>query len=225
MFAGRIVERVFIFLAIIVFAGGLFLYLNRDQPRENRAMTAEPKPLSDNSELATLGGGCFWCLEAVYEEVQGVERVESGYMGGPVKNPTYRQVCNGDTGHAEVVQIAFDPKVISYKEILQIFFVIHDPTTLNRQGADHGTQYRSAIFYHSPEQKETAEKLIAEFTAEKVFGQPIVTQMAPLDTFYRAEDYHQGYFRANPTKPYCRAVVAPKVAKLRKQFLSKLKTP
>ena len=188
-------------------------------------MTTPAKPLPADCEVATLGGGCFWCLEAVFEQVKGVERVESGYTGGALKDPTYRQICNGDTGHAEVVQVAFDPKIISYREILQIFFVIHDPTTLNRQGADIGTQYRSAIYYQLPQQKETAEKLIAEFSAEKVFPRPIVTELAPLDIFYRAEDYHQGYFRANPSQPYCQAVVAPKVAKLRKQFLSKLKTP
>lgn len=225
MLTGLTFQRIFLGLAIGAFAGAAFFFFNRDAQKENRVMTTPAKPLSADSELASLAGGCFWCLEAVYEQVKGVERVESGYMGGSVKDPTYRQVCNGDTGHAEVVQVAFDPKVISYREILQIFFVIHDPTTLNRQGADHGTQYRSAIYYHSPQQKETAEKLIAEFTAEKVFPRPIVTEVTALDTFYRAEDYHQGYFRANPSQPYCQAVVAPKVAKLRKQFLSKLKTP
>jgi peptide-methionine (S)-S-oxide reductase len=175
------------------------------------------------SELATLAGGCFWCLEAVFEQVVGVEKVVSGYAGGESANPTYRQVCNGNTGHAEVVQVTFDPRVVSYREILQIYFAIHDPTTLNRQGADAGTQYRSAIFYHSPEQKQIAEALIAELTAEDLFGRPIVTQIAPLETFWPAEDYHQGYFRANPSQPYCQAVVAPKVAKFRKHFLSKLK--
>jgi peptide-methionine (S)-S-oxide reductase len=175
------------------------------------------------SELATLAGGCFWCLEAVFEQVVGVEKVVSGYAGGESANPTYRQVCNGNTGHAEVVQVTFDPRVVSYREILQIYFAIHDPTTLNRQGADAGTQYRSAILYHSPEQKQIAEALIAELTAEDLFGRPIVTQIAPLETFWPAEDYHQGYFRANPSQPYCQAVVAPKVAKFRKHFLSKLK--
>ena len=188
-------------------------------------MTTQPKTLSADCEFATLGGGCFWCLEAAFELVQGVERVESGYMGGSVKNPSYEEVCTGRTNHAEVVQVAFDPQVISYREILQIFFVLHDPTTLNRQGHDAGTQYRSAIFYHSPPQKEMAEKLIAEFNAEKIWDQPIVTEVKTLETFYRAEDKHQGYYRANPTNRYCQAVVAPKVAKLRKHFLSKLKTP
>ena len=216
-------QRQILFLAIFVIAGAFFVYLFRDRPSESQAMTTQPKTVSENCEIATLGGGCFWCLEAAFEQVQGVERVESGYMGGAIKDPSYRQVCSGTTGHAEVVQVAFDPKVISYRDILQIFFVIHDPTTLNRQGADVGTQYRSAIFYHSPEQKQTAEKLIAEFSAEKIWDRPIVTQIVPLDTFYIAEDYHQGYFQANPTQPYCQAVVAPKVAKLRKTFLSKLK--
>jgi peptide-methionine (S)-S-oxide reductase len=225
MLTGLNLERVFLGLAILAFAAAAFFFFKPDGQKENRVMTDPAKPLSTDSELATLGGGCFWCLEAVYEQVKGVERVESGYTGGPVKDPTYRQVCNGDTGHAEVVQVAFDPKVISYREILQIFFVIHDPTTLNRQGADIGTQYRSAIYFHSPQQKETAEKLIAEFTAEKVFPRPIVTEVTPLETFYRAEEYHQGYYRNNPNAGYCQAVVAPKVSKLRKQFLSKLKTP
>ena len=211
-----------VFLAILI-AGGAYFHFFRH--REETPMTLQPKALSADCEFATLGGGCFWCLEAVFVEVQGVERVESGYMGGKVKNPSYRQVCEGTTDHAEVVQIAFDPKVITYRELLQIFFVIHDPTTLNRQGADAGTQYRSAIFYHSPQQKEAAQTLIKEFDAEKIFDRPIVTQVVAADTFYRAEDYHQGYFAANPNQPYCRGVVAPKVAKLRKHFLSKLKTP
>lgn len=188
-------------------------------------MTAQSKPLPADCEFATLGGGCFWCLEATFELVRGVERVESGYTGGLVDNPTYRQVCEGTTGHAEVVQVAYDPKVISYKDLLEIFFAMHDPTTLNRQGNDVGTQYRSAIFYHSAEQKETAERLIAELDEEKIWPRPIVTQIVPLGTFFRAEDYHQGYFRANPRQPYCQAIVAPKVAKLRKHFESKLRAP
>jgi peptide-methionine (S)-S-oxide reductase len=178
---------------------------------------------STTHSLATLAGGCFWCLEAVFEQLQGVNRVESGYTGGSVKNPSYRQVCDGTTGHAEVVQVTFDNKVISYREILEIFFAMHDPTTLNRQGADAGTQYRSAIYYHSPEQQETAGALIAELNAARIWDRPIVTEVTPLDIFYRAEDYHQGYFRANPEQGYCQAVVAPKVVKLRKQFLAKLK--
>ncbi len=175
------------------------------------------------TEIATLGGGCFWCLEAVFENVRGVQKVESGYTGGQTLNPTYRQVCGGDTGHAEVVQVTFDPGVITYREILEIFFAIHDPTTLNRQGADAGTQYRSAIFHHSPEQKQIAEQVIQELTAADVWGRPIVTEVTPLSEYYPAEGYHQGYFRSNPGQPYCQAVVAPKVAKLRKQFASKLR--
>lgn len=175
-----------------------------------------------STELATLAGGCFWCLEAVYKELRGVSRVVSGYAGGHVESPTYREVCDGTTGHAEVVQITFDPSVASYKELLEVFFTIHDPTTLNRQGADVGTQYRSAVFYHTPEQRETAEQVIAEMTAERVWDSPIVTEVTPLDKFYPAEDYHQDYFEKNPTQPYCRAVVAPKVSKFRKLFLDRL---
>jgi peptide-methionine (S)-S-oxide reductase len=176
-----------------------------------------------SAELATLGGGCFWCLEAVYKELRGVERVVSGYAGGRVENPTYRQVCEGTTGHAEVVQITFDPSEVSYLELLEVFFTIHDPTTLNRQGGDVGTQYRSAIFYHTPAQRETAEQAIAAFNAAQVWDAPIVTEVVPLETFYPAEDYHQDYFENNPSQPYCRAVVAPKVSKFRKHFLERLK--
>ena len=174
-------------------------------------------------ELATLGGGCFWCLEAVYKELRGVEGVVSGYAGGWVENPTYRQVCDGTTGHAEVVQITFDPSAVSYLELLEVFFTIHDPTTLNRQGGDVGTQYRSAVFYHTPAQRETAEQAVAAFTAARVWDAPIVTEVVPLETFYPAEDYHQDYFENNASQPYCRAVVAPKVSKFRKQFLERLK--
>ena len=174
-------------------------------------------------ELATLAGGCFWCLEAVYKEMRGVERVVSGYAGGHVERPTYREVCEGTTGHAEVVQITFDPSAVSYRELLEVFFTIHDPTTLNRQGADVGTQYRSAVFYHSPEQRETAEQVIAEMDGAHIWDSPIVTEVSPLDRFYPAEDYHQDYFEKNPSQPYCRAVVAPKVSKFRKLFLDRLK--
>jgi peptide-methionine (S)-S-oxide reductase len=174
-------------------------------------------------EVATLGGGCFWCLEAVYEQLRGVQKIESGYAGGTAPNPTYRQVCNGTTGHAEVVQVTFDPAIISYGEILEIFFAMHDPTTRNRQGADVGTQYRSVIFYHTPEQKQAAEALIAELNAADHWGAPIVTEVVPFREFYKAEDYHQGYFRNNPAQGYCQAVVAPKVAKLRQKFASWLK--
>jgi len=176
-----------------------------------------------SGEQATLGGGCFWCLEAVYKELRGVERVASGYAGGHVPDPGYAQVCEGTTGHAEVVQITFDPEAVSYRELLEVFFTIHDPTTLNRQGADVGTQYRSAVFYHSPEQRETAEQVVAEMTAQGVWDAPIVTEVVPLEIFYPAEDYHQDYFERNPFQPYCRAVVAPKVSKFRKHFLERLK--
>jgi len=186
-------------------------------------MTTETPSSSGAREVATLGGGCFWCLEAVFEHLRGVERVVSGYCGGSVAHPTYRQVCGGDTGHAEVVQVTFDPATVSYREVLEVFFAIHDPTTLNRQGADVGTQYRSAIFYHSPQQKQVAEGLIAELNAAKIWDRPIVTEVVPFQTFWPAEDYHQGYFRDNPGQPYCQAVVAPKVAKFRKQFLAKLR--
>lgn len=175
-----------------------------------------------SEELATLAGGCFWCLEAVYKELRGVRGVVSGYAGGHVESPTYREVCEGTTGHAEVVQIIFDSSAVSYKELLEVFFTIHDPTTLNRQGGDVGTQYRSAVFYHSPEQRETAEQVIAEMSAARVWDSPIVTEVAPLEKFYPAEDYHQNYFEKNPTQPYCRAVVAPKVSKFRKLFLDRL---
>ncbi len=179
--------------------------------------------MSTHREVATLGGGCFWCLEAVFDELQGVQSVESGYAGGHVPDPSYKQVCTGRTGHAEVVQVTFDPQVISYHDILNVFFAIHDPTTLNRQGADVGTQYRSAIFTHSDEQKATAEQVIQDLTARHLWDDPIVTEVTPIDTFYIAEDYHQEYFANNPFQPYCRAVVAPKVAKFRKQFLDRLK--
>jgi peptide-methionine (S)-S-oxide reductase len=173
------------------------------------------------SETAILGGGCFWCLEAVYLEARGVTRVESGYMGGPAANPTYEQVCAGTTGHAEVVRLEFDPNVISYRDILEIFFTIHDPTTLNRQGNDVGTQYRSVIFFTSPEQEATARKVMGEMAA--VWDAPIVTQILPLDTWYKAEDYHQNYFAQHPLQGYCAFVVAPKVAKFRKTFTDRLK--
>ncbi len=172
--------------------------------------------------MATLGGGCFWCLEAVYDELRGVEQVVSGYAGGAVANPSYQQVCAGTTGHAEVVQIAFDPQVISFKELLEVFFTIHDPTTPNRQGHDVGTQYRSIILYHSPEQRAIAEQTIEQLGAARVWDAPIVTEIRPYTEFYPAEEYHQEYFRRNPQQPYCQVVVAPKVAKARKQFLEKL---
>lgn len=176
-----------------------------------------------NLETATLAAGCFWCVEAVFDDLKGVEDVVSGYSGGHTDNPTYREVCDGNTGHAEVIQVKFDPEEISFKEILQIFFSVHDPTTLNRQGHDIGTQYRSAIFYHSDEQKRVAEETIAEVNAEGIWDAPIVTEVTPFDKLYVAEDYHQEYFANNPNVPYCAAVVAPKVAKFRQKFVSRLK--
>ena len=179
---------------------------------------------AETREVATLGGGCFWCLEAVFENVRGVEKVQSGYSGGRLANPSYEQVCSGRTGHAEVAQITFNPREISFSEILDIFFATHDPTTLNRQGADVGTQYRSVIFHHTAAQKEAAEKKIAELNAAQIWDAPIVTEVAPLQAFYGAEDYHQKYFQDHPAQPYCQAVIAPKVAKFRKQFAGRLKT-
>lgn len=178
-----------------------------------------------NKEIATLAGGCFWCLEAVYLQLKGIEKVVSGYAGGKVANPTYNQVCGGRTGHAEVVQITFDPQIVSFEDLLKVFFTIHDPTTLNRQGYDVGTQYRSAIFYHNPAQKAAAEKVIAELNQAQLWDAPIVTEVSPLDIFYPAEDYHQRYFENNPNQPYCRAVVAPKVSKARKYYFNLLKDP
>ena len=178
---------------------------------------------NSHTETATLGGGCFWCLEAVYEELRGVESVVSGYSGGHVPNPTYRQVCSETTGHAEVVQVTFDPEVVTFREILEVFFTIHDPTTLNRQGADVGESYRSAIFYHDEEQKRVAEGVISNLESEGVWSNPIVTEVTPFSEFYVAEDYHQEYYRNNGYQPYCQVVIAPKVARFRKQHLERLK--
>ncbi|GAB4487825.1 MAG: peptide-methionine (S)-S-oxide reductase MsrA [Anaerolineales bacterium] len=176
-----------------------------------------------STQTAILAGGCFWCLEAVFDDLKGVESVESGYSGGHVPNPTYKQVCSDTTGHAEVVRVTFDPTIITYRDLLRVFFAIHDPTTLNRQGNDIGTSYRSAIFYLDEEQKRTAEEVIRELTDAKLWPNPIVTEVTKFDAFYMAEDYHQEYFANNPFQPYCMAVVAPKVAKFRKQFVERLK--
>jgi peptide-methionine (S)-S-oxide reductase len=176
-------------------------------------------------ETATLGGGCFWCLEAVFERLEGVEKVVSGYTGGRVPDPSYELVCSGLTGHAEVVQITFDPSVLPYRELLEIFFAFHDPTTLNRQGNDVGTQYRSAIYYHSPEQERTARAVIEQLQRDGTWDDAIVTEVTPLDRFYPAEEYHQQYFQRNPTRMYCQAVVAPKVAKLRREYAARLRPP
>lgn len=185
-----------------------------------------PSTMTAKREVATLGGGCFWCLEAVYEQLDGVAKVVSGYAGGHVQTPTYEQVCDGTTGHAEVVQVTFDPGVTSYREILEVFFTIHDPTTLNRQGNDVGEQYRSAVFWHSDEQRRVAESLIEELEKEDIYeGRMIVTEVVPAQTFYPAEEHHQGYYRRNPTQGYCRAVVAPKLQKFRQKWAKKLRAP
>ena len=176
-------------------------------------------------KVATLAGGCFWCIEAAFNIIKGVEKVEPGYTGGSVPKPTYQQVSTGTTGHAEAAQITFDPNIISYREILKIFFASHDPTTLNRQGPDVGTQYRSAIFYHDEEQKATAEEVIAKLEKEGIWDAPIVTQIEPLKVFYKAETYHKDYYKKHPSQPYCQQVIAPKIAKLQHQFLDKLKVP
>jgi peptide-methionine (S)-S-oxide reductase len=179
--------------------------------------------MNNRLQTATLAGGCFWCLEAVFDELKGVESVESGYSGGSMDQPTYRAVCSGKTGHAEVVQVRFDPAVLAYRDLLSVFFAIHDPTTLNRQGADVGTQYRSAIFYHDDDQRQVAQQLIGELNQQHIWDQPIVTEVVKFDKFYVAEDYHQEYFARNPLQPYCMAVVAPKVSKFRKHYIDKLK--
>jgi len=179
--------------------------------------------MHNKREVATLAGGCFWCLEAVFNQLKGVEQVVPGYSGGKITDPTYEQVCTGNTGHAESVQITFDPKVISYRELLDVFFSIHDPTTLNRQGADVGTQYRSAIFYHSEEQRAIAEQVMKELEAAKVWNAPIVTEITQFQSFYPAEDYHLDYYHRNRQQPYCQVVIAPKVSKLRQRYADKLK--
>ncbi|HEY7686846.1 MAG TPA: peptide-methionine (S)-S-oxide reductase MsrA [Gemmatimonadales bacterium] len=178
---------------------------------------------TNQTELATLGGGCFWCLEAVFQDLKGVERVVSGYAGGTSPNPSYEEVCTGRTGHAEVVQVTFDPAALTYRDLLQVFFTIHDPTTLNRQGADTGTQYRSVVFVHGAEQEAVAREVIADLGQSGVWDSPIVTEVTPLTAFYPAEGYHQEFFRRNPGQSYCRLVVAPKVAKFRKEHLARLK--
>ncbi|MDF1501023.1 MAG: peptide-methionine (S)-S-oxide reductase MsrA [Anaerolineales bacterium] len=179
---------------------------------------------SENVEKATLGGGCFWCLEPVYNDLIGVEQVEVGYAGGDIPDPTYRAVCSGTTGHAEVAQITFDPQEISFRELLEVFFSIHDPTTLNRQGADVGTQYRSVIFYHDDQQRQIAQEAIDSIDAESIWGRQIVTELSPLDAYYPAEDYHQGYYQNNPGQPYCQMVIRPKIEKFEKTFKGKRKS-
>ncbi|MDD4107718.1 MAG: peptide-methionine (S)-S-oxide reductase MsrA [Prolixibacteraceae bacterium] len=178
----------------------------------------------NNLQKATLGGGCFWCTEAVFKELKGVVEVQTGYSGGHVKNPSYKEVCTGNTGHAEVVQITFDNTVINFSEILEVHFMTHDPTTLNRQGADIGTQYRSAVFYHSEEQKQTATEIIEKLNREKIYDDPAVTEVTPFEVFYKAEDYHRNYFEQNKNQPYCQFVISPKIDKFKKIFKDRLKT-
>ena len=184
----------------------------------NQVINQSTQNQTVNQAVATLAGGCFWCVEAVFENVRGVSKVESGFAGGVMLNPTYRQVCSGESGHAEVIQVTFDPSTVSYEELLLVFFTVHDPTTRNRQGADVGTQYRSAVFYHDAAQKAIAEQVIARLTAERLWPNPIVTEVAPFDAFYKAEAYHQQYYRNNASKPYCQIVIAPKVTKFRKAY-------
>lgn len=179
--------------------------------------------MNDKSQLATFGAGCFWCTEAVFLNVKGVSKVVSGYEGGKVKNPTYREVCTGETGHAEVTQITFDPSKVTFEELLEVFWNTHDPTTLNKQGADEGTQYRSVVFYHNEDQKKVAEAYKKQLEASNIYKSPIVTEITPASTFYAAEDYHQNYYELNPSQGYCQYVIRPKVEKFKKQFASKLK--
>jgi peptide-methionine (S)-S-oxide reductase len=204
---------------LLAFAAGPSWPAGAAPLKGRRAMTEH------RSETATLAGGCFWCLEAVFERLKGVERVVSGYSGGSLPDPTYDQVSTGATGHAECLQVTFDPAVLSYRDLLQVFFAFHDPTTADRQGPDVGTQYRSAVFWHDPAQQATARQVIAELTKDGVFGAPIVTEVVPFETFTAAEDYHQGYYDRNQAQPYCRAVIAPKVAKLRRLYADRLKAP
>lgn len=196
------------------------LFTHCGQAETNRHYPMEPN--NENFESATLGGGCFWCLEAVYLEVKGINKVVSGFSGGHIKNPAYREVVTGQTGHAEVVQLTYDPSIISYREILEIFFHLHDPTTLNRQGADIGTQYRSVIFYHNKDQEQTARQVFSEIEASKLWPNRLVTEVSPLEAFYAAEDYHQNYYARNTDQPYCTYVISPKMQKLRKLFKEKL---
>ncbi len=195
---------------------------NTEPMLQSTPMNQDLKELPDSLEIATLGAGCFWCVEAIFQDLKGVLKVESGYSGGTIKNPSYREICSGTTGHAEVCQIYFDPKQISFEDILEVFWTTHDPTTLNRQGADSGTQYRSAIFYHSESQKTVALKSKSEI-ATKIWDDPIVTEISPYSQFYVAEEYHQNYYNENGTAPYCQIVIAPKVKKFREHFSEKLK--
>ena len=215
-------KSLFFILALFGLSSSCTAQKSSGQAEEKTPAKDQIVEQSMNTEIATFGAGCFWCVEAVFQELKGVLKVESGYMGGAIPNPTYREVCTGTTGHAEVTRITFDPTIISYEELLEVLWTTHDPTTLNRQGADAGTQYRSAIFYHSDEQKSKAEKSKKE-VATTIWDSPIVTEIVPADTFYPAEEYHQDYYALNPNAGYCRAVISPKVAKVRATFTDKLK--
>lgn len=208
---------------LVLLLGSVMLSSTLNDPVNMNQSKDQVVTSTQSKEVVTLGGGCFWCIEAIFEELEGVEQVESGYSGGWVGDPTYQQVCTGKTGHAEVVQVTFDPKAISLKEILKIFFTVHDPTTLNRQGPDVGTQYRSVIFYHSQEQKAVAGQVINEIQAAKLWDAPIVTEIVPFKAFYKAENYHQEYYKLNPGEAYCRLIIAPKVKKFREIYRDKLK--
>jgi peptide-methionine (S)-S-oxide reductase len=221
-------KKLYSILLMIIFSSTIYGCGNKNKSSNNNE--SEIKAMEENninaagSDTAIFGAGCFWCIEAVFQEIKGVLKVESGYSGGTVKNPSYREVCEGTTGHAEVARITFDPKVISYDELLSIFWQTHDPTTMNRQGNDSGTQYRSAIFYTSEKQQQLAEKYKKELNAQGAFANPIVTEIVPFKVFYKAEDYHQNYYSSNGNAPYCQFVIAPKVEKMRKVFKDKLKT-
>jgi peptide-methionine (S)-S-oxide reductase len=203
--------------------GSIVLLSNPEDPEKMSQIESQGVSDLKDREVVTLGGGCFWCIEAIFDELKGVEEVESGYSGGQVENPTYKEVCTGTTGHAEVVQVTFDPEVIPLKDILKVFFTVHDPTTMNRQGPDVGPQYRSAVFYRNQEQQTTVEKVIQEIEEEKLWDSPIVTEVTPFEAFFKAEDYHQEYYKLNGKQPYCRLVIAPKIAKFRKEYKERLK--
>lgn len=215
--------RIILLYIVSLFIIGAMDFSTNEKPKQS-SKTNKQIAMNDSLQTATFGSGCFWCTEAIFQNLKGVRSVTSGYSGGTVPNPTYKQVCEGTTGHAEVIQITYDPKEISYDEILEVFWKTHDPTTPNRQGADVGTQYRSVIFYHNEEQKKLAEHYKKELDASKIFDAPIVTEIVPYKNFYKAEDYHQNYYNDNPYQPYCMFVVKPKVEKFKKVFKDKLKT-
>jgi peptide-methionine (S)-S-oxide reductase len=219
------VQGTLLIAAAVLFAGAVFNMTQSSPPASSAALKAETTASSGTTEVATFGAGCFWCTEAVFQQLKGVQKVVSGYSGGTVKNPTYQQVCSGTTGHAEVVQVTFDPKVVTYDELLEVFWQTHDPTTLNRQGNDEGTQYRSVIFYHGEEQRRRAEHYKEKLSKAGIFKDPIVTEISKAGEFYAAEGYHQNYYNQNGKAPYCAYVIKPKVDKVKKVFKDKLKAP